>query len=321
MEIHQILFANNPADLLSIEKTFILQHPDYTVCFKRYFLSSRAQLSELKSADGVASFVIQPVLGEYSIALWLFLVKDCPVELIWSTNLCSHAKDSALQTREILESYESYLTLKGLRIADNCVRTWFYVDDIDNNYHGVVVGRRENFELQGMTSGSHYLASTGICGGAVEPGTTVQMDALAIKGDFSQHYLYAPDTFCLTHDYGVTFERGVVLDYGGESHILISGTASIDNKGEIVHPGDVSAQTDRMLKNVEALYSEAGCTWNDTKMAIVYLRHAEDYATVYPILTQRLGNSIPMVITHAPVCRPGWLIEMECIAVKDQSSS
>jgi hypothetical protein len=24
----------------------------------------------------------------------------------------------------------------------------------------------------------------------------------------------------------------------------------------------------------------------------------------------------PYVIVHAPVCRPGWLIEMECMAVK-----
>jgi hypothetical protein len=24
----------------------------------------------------------------------------------------------------------------------------------------------------------------------------------------------------------------------------------------------------------------------------------------------------PYVIVHAPVCRPGWLVEMECMAIK-----
>jgi hypothetical protein len=31
-------------------------------------------------------------------------------------------------------------------------------------------------------------------------------------------------------------------------------------------------------------------------------------------------HNIPTVITLAPVCRPTWLIEMECIAVKKASN-
>lgn len=315
MEIHQIISADSSKSLLEAEASFLMRHPDYEVTFRRYFLSSREQKAELGPRPGPVSFVIQPVLGGDVIAVWLYLVKDCPVELLWQTNLCSRLEGPELQTREILQSYEEDLERSGLTIADDCVRTWFYVDDIDVNYHGVVVGRRENFELHGMTRDSHYLASTGIFGSSVEPGTTVQMDALAIRGDFRQRYLYAPDNFCLTHDYGVTFERGVVLEYGGESHVLISGTASIDNKGEIVHPGDVVAQTGRMLDNVESLLDEAGCGWDDVRMMVVYLRNAGDYDAIAPVFECRFGTSMPRVVTHAPVCRPGWLIEMECIAV------
>lgn len=315
MELHQIISAESPEALLKEENAFLSLHPDCEVSFRRYFLSSREQKSLLGPRPGPVSYVIQPVLGGDVIAVWLYLVKDSPVKLIWSTNMFSHQDGPELQTREIFESYEADLERSGLTIADDCVRTWIYVDDIDENYHGVVVGRRDNFETQGMTRDSHYLASTGIFGAAVEPGTTVQMDALAIKGRFSQRYLYAPDNFCLTHDYGVTFERGVVLEYGGESHVLISGTASINNRGEVVHPGDVAAQTGRMLDNVEALLDEAGSDWGDVRMMTVYLRNASDYDTVAPLLESRFGSTIPRVITHAPVCRPGWLIEMECIAV------
>lgn len=317
MEIHNILTGKDLKALQKAEKELLGQYPDCTVTFKRYFLSSREQKEELPAADDASavSFVVQPVLGSDNVAVWLYLTKDCPVELLWSTKLSSRKSGTEAQTREILCTYESELAASGLRMRDNCVRTWFYVDDIDNNYGGVVVGRREKFREMGMTEATHYLASTGIAGGAVEPGTAVQMDALAVSGDFSQHYLYAPANFNPTHEYGVTFERGVVLEYGGEDHILISGTASIDNKGNVVYPGDVAAQAGRMLENVEALLREASSGWDDVKMAVVYLRNAADYDVVEPILRERFQSRIPFVITHAPVCRPGWLIEMECIAV------
>lgn len=314
-EIHNIICAADIPSLLEKEASFIASHPDYTISFKRYFLSSRDQKAGIVPVDGDVSFVIQPVLGENRVAVWIFLTKDYPVEFLWHTNLCSASGDSEGQTEDILRTYEKELADAGLNISDHCVRTWFYVDDIDDNYSGVVTGRKKNFELQGMTKDTHYLASTGIGGGSVVEGTTVQMDALAIKGAFRQHYLYAPQNFNPTHEYGVTFERGVVVEYGGESHILISGTASINNKGEIVHPGDPLAQTLHMLKNVEALLDEAGSGWNDVRMAVVYLRNAEDYGAVSPALKERFGTKIPYVITLAPVCRPGWLIEMECISV------
>ena len=314
MEIHKIISSSDIRLLLEAEAGFIAEHPGFEVCFRRYFLSSAEQVEMLGDRGRNTSLVIQPVLGEDRVAVWIYLTKDCPVTLLWHTNLCSTIEGPESQTREILENYERELEAYGLNISDNCIRTWFYVDDIDNNYPGVVVGRRENFEKQGMTASTHYLASTGINGWAVKKGTSVQMDALAIKGDFSQRYLYAPDNFNPTHEYGVTFERGTVVEYGGESHIFISGTASIDNRGRIVHPGDVAAQTLRMWDNVEALLHEAGCGWEEVRMMVVYLRNAEDYGTVEPLFSRRFGPDIPYVITHAPVCRPGWLIEMECIA-------
>ena len=47
---------------------------------------------------------------------------------------------------------------------------------------------------------------------------------------------------------------------------------------------------------------------------IVYLRDIADYATVKSLYDMRFPNK-PKVFVHAPVCRPGWLIEMECVAI------
>ena len=128
-------------------------------------------------------------------------------------------------------------------------------------------------------------------------------------------FLYAPTHLNPTYEYGVTFERGTVVEFGDRSHAYISGTASINNKGEVVHVGDIKAQTYRMMENVNALLTEGNFSEGDIAQIIVYLRDLCDYDRVKRIISARYPQT-PIVYTLAPVCRPEWLIEMECIAIK-----
>jgi enamine deaminase RidA (YjgF/YER057c/UK114 family) len=143
------------------------------------------------------------------------------------------------------------------------------------------------------------------------------MDNYAIAGISPEqvHYLYASTHLNRTSDYGVSFERGTTVDYGDRRHVFISGTASIDNKGQIVHERDVTLQTQRMWENVGALLAEADCGYDDVTHLIVYLRDMADYGVVSQLFAKRFPDK-PFVIVHASVCRSGWLVEMECMAVK-----
>lgn len=122
-----------------------------------------------------------------------------------------------------------------------------------------------------------------------------------------------------THEYGVTFERGTAIHYGDREHVIISGTASINNKGEVMYPGDIEKQTLRMWENVETLLNEASCTFDDVMQIIVYLRDISDYQIVKALFDRKFPQT-PWIITLAPVCRPQWLIEMECVAVKCENN-
>ena len=201
----------------------------------------------------------------------------------------------------------------------NCIRTWFFVRDVDTQYHGLVKARRENFIQQGLTEKTHYISSTGIGGNPADTKSLVQLGTYAITGlePDQQHYLYAPTHLNPTYEYGVTFERGTIVEYGDRDHIFISGTASINNKGEVVHVGDIVQQTKRMWENVEALLKEGGADFQDVMQIIVYLRDTADYEVVKDLFADRFPH-IPTIITLAPVCRPTWLVEMECIAVKER---
>ena len=112
----------------------------------------------------------------------------------------------------------------------------------------MVKARNEVFVTQNLTDKTHFIASTGIAGRHANPNVFVQLDAYAVDGVEPDqiHYLYAPTHLNPTYEYGVSFERGTYVDYGDRRQVFISGTASINNKGEIMYPGDVCKQTERM---------------------------------------------------------------------------
>ena len=193
--------------------------------------------------------------------------------------------------------------------------------DVDTQYAGMVKARKDNFTEQGLTQDTHYIASTGIGGLPADTRALVQMGTYALVGfcPEQQRYLYAPTHLNPTYEYGVTFERGTCMEYGDRAHVFISGTASIDNKGNVLYVGDIVRQTQRMWENVETLLAEADTSFSDVMHIVVYLRDTADYATVQRMFAERYPN-IPTVIALAPVCRPTWLIEMECIAAKQRDN-
>ena len=304
--------------------------------FKRYFLSDAAnQADEVIVADVTdcaKSIIQQPPLDGTKIALWAYLMTNVQTGIsksglyevrhgafrhLWNGSAHNMAANSEYQTRLLFNEYNMQLIQEGCTLEANCIRTWFFVNDVDLNYGGMVRARNQFFFTQGLTVNTHFIASTGIGGRQQDPNVLSQMDNYAIAGVKKEqiHYLYAPTHLNRTSDYGVSFERGTLVNYADRRHVFISGTASINNKGEVMYPKDIVRQTRRMWENVEALLAEADCNFNDVAEMVVYLRDPADYALVSELYQARFPEK-PYVIVHAPVCRPGWLIEMECMAVK-----
>lgn len=317
--------------------------PDSAV-FRRYFCSDLAnQVAALEAqplsarSHGRAcaiSWVGQAPPPPYKVALWAWHVVDPQnsperrghrrqlslrrgsLTHHWSTGLTApDAPTSEAQTRAVLERYERDLAPAGWTVPDHLVRTWFFVQHIDRNYEGLVTARREFFARHGLLPETHYVASTGIEGGSPDAAALVTLDAYAIGGLRPEQvtYLQALDHLSPTHLYGVTFERGTAIDYRDRRQVIISGTASIDSSGRIAHPGDVQRQLGRTLENVEALLRNAGAGLRDVLAMIVYVRDPADHATAWQQLIEHCGQ-MPTVLVTAPVCRPGWLIEVECLA-------
>ena len=328
-------FETQYMNLKNALNAFITEKGCARPVFMRWFLSDSANQQETVEKDefGCAvSIVEQPPLDGTKINLWVWLAENAEARKsnglwetdfagarhIWTAKAYRTEGDSEAQTAEMFKDYSTMLEERGCSLKDNCIRTWLFVQNIDVNYKGVVKGRREYFTEKGLTADTHYIASTGIAGRVAAAESKVIMDTYAVEGisEGQIRFLKGASHLNPTHEYGVTFERGTSMDHADRRHVFISGTASINNKGEVVHTGDITGQTSRMIENIGILLKEAECGFEDIAQLIVYLRDISDYKRVTEIIKEQFPAH-PKTFLWAPVCRPGWLVEMECIAIKE----
>lgn len=323
-----------------------------TAVFRRFFCSDlqnqSAILEKLRFSNHLnagepcaVSLVCQPPGPPSKISLWAYHVRNAAGTLDkipennslsfrrgilthhWTTGVtCQTADTPYAQTLGIFEKYEKFLQAHGISLADNVIRTWFFIQNIDVNYRGFVSARKEFFAAHGLTEKTHFIASTGVQGSHSDLNAKVAMDACAISGlsPGQVRFLAAPEHLSSTSVYGVTFERGTSIDYRDRKHVIISGTASIDGKGDILYQGNVLRQLDRTIENIEVLLKQAGAALKDMASFIAYVRDPVDYAVISQQMQERFGD-VPVITVLAPVCRPGWLVEAEGIAVIPSSNS
>ena len=290
--------------------------------FVRFFLSdAQNQIDALRKVLGTrplyaslaVSIVEQPPLDGCRIAALVQTASEKKTSLFHSLRLTEEeaaGNDSYAQSRLLFEQYLALIRPLGLEMKTHCVRTWIYVRDIDSNYAGLVKARNDVFAEEGLSHDTHYIASTGI-GGATEGRNAVVAIDFLTRPDIRESdktYLKALSHLSPTHDYGVAFERGVRLSDG---QIFISGTASIDSRGKVLHEGDVVAQTDRLLENISELLREGGSSLDQVPYFVIYLRDISDYPVIDAYMQERFP-AVPRILLEARVCRPSWLIEMEC---------
>ena len=311
-----------------------------TLQYCKVFLSdAQNQIKELEDSLLYQEFlngtnltiVEQTPLNGSKVSLLIKTTDDATPILFHSLRLTEEeakGKDSYEQTCLLFDRYLKTIEGTDMTMERNLVRTWIYVTNIDVNYQGVVEARNDIFAQEGLTADTHYIASTGIGGATPVRHAAVAIDFLTVPNikEEDKKYLQALEHLNPTHEYGVAFERGTQLTLpthplhpeGSQQfkqQFFISGTASIDKNGDVVYEGDIVRQTGRLLENIGALLKDGDATMNDIRYFIIYLRDITDYHTV-EILMNQFYPLIPHIIVEAKVCRPGWLIEMECIAEK-----
>ena len=118
----------------------------------------------------------------------------------------------------------------------------------------------------------------------------------------------------------VSFVRGMRVELDNCVMLLISGTASVNENGESIHPGNVKAQTLRALTNIKALLESEGADWHDVVRTSCYLADFRTYDEFNEVRNEfyeeeRLDPVPASTCIEARICRPELLVEIEATAM------
>ena len=98
--------------------------------------------------------------------------------------------------------------------------------------------------------------------------------------------------------------------------VFTAGQIALDPAtGQIVQ-GDVTAQTERVMRNLAAVLEAAGVSWKDVAKTTVYLQDMADFPRVNEVYGRMIGEARPARSTVQVAGLPrGVLVEIDAIAV------
>jgi enamine deaminase RidA (YjgF/YER057c/UK114 family) len=99
--------------------------------------------------------------------------------------------------------------------------------------------------------------------------------------------------------------------------LVCSGQDAVDAEGNPQHPGDMAAQLELALDNLEAVLAAAKMTLADVVRLNVYTTDVDELFKLFPRLTARFGNSrfATTVLGVAQLPAPQLLVLLEATAV------
>ncbi|MCC7264494.1 MAG: hypothetical protein IT369_18435 [Candidatus Latescibacteria bacterium] len=265
-------------------------------------------------ANGADPLVVRPLHAELGAGAGR-VVSYRDYDHYFLHNITGEGADFTAQAGDIFGRAAAALNQEELRFADT-IRTWIYLPHMERDYGALNTVRSAFFTRHGV---QRLPASTGIEAGVWPPGRDMSMDLYTLRAARSPRVeVLSARTMNEAPTYGSAFSRGIAVTREDRRVVYVSGTASIDETGEVMHVGDIEGQVHRMLSNVEQVLANAGGSLGDVVRATTYLKNAADAETLTRIYNQRgMPRDIPHTICRAAVCRPTWLVEVEVAAIFD----
>lgn len=217
------------------------------------------------------------------------------------------------QCAGLFEQLGTVLRVHSIPVSQ-LVRTWIYLRDLADDYEELNHVRNAAFADWGVR---RLPASTGIEGGTSPIRWRCAADAYAVWGEGPLDIsVMHGDTLGEANDYGAAFSRGLRVERSDRTVLYVSGTASIDQRGDVVHGGDARGQSHRMLDNIEALLHAQGAGLSDVVSAVTYLK-SRSYLPLFEEVFRERGVPADMInsFVEADVCRAEWLCEIELTAM------
>jgi chorismate lyase / 3-hydroxybenzoate synthase len=205
------------------------------------------------------------------------------------------------------------------------VRIWNIVEDINRVEHGLeryrqfCLGRHDAYVRRDPDLAERFPAASAVgarAGGLTVYGIAARAPGLPIENPNQMSAYRYPSRY---GPRSPSFSRALVKEWPecGLANLYISGTASITGH-ETRHAGDLRAQVEQTIDNLETVVAEAGrktgrrfAFGNPGTLMKAYVRRPEDLPAIRACVAERLGADVEVLYLRADVCREALLVEID----------
>jgi enamine deaminase RidA (YjgF/YER057c/UK114 family) len=110
----------------------------------------------------------------------------------------------------------------------------------------------------------------------------------------------------------------IAITKGNGKTIYIGGQDAINAKGEIIGKGDLAAQTQQVMQNLQTALSASGATFDNLVKLSIYMVHGQNISSGFEVSQKYFGKlknppTISVLIV-AGLANPDFLVEIDAIA-------
>jgi reactive intermediate/imine deaminase len=123
-----------------------------------------------------------------------------------------------------------------------------------------------------------------------------------------------PDT---VHTPVGNYSHAVRIESADAVWIWISGQVALDHDGNLVGEGDMAAQTDAVMRNLEAVLAGNGATFHHVVKVTTFVTDISRLAEVREVRGRYMQGDPPAstLVEVSALAMPGLLLEVEAVAV------
>lgn len=114
------------------------------------------------------------------------------------------------------------------------------------------------------------------------------------------------------------YSQGIKVPLLGADLIFVSGQVAMDEKGNVVGPGDAQKQTECIFENIKKVLAEAGASMADVVKAQIFVTDINDFPQVSTVRNRYFDQNKPVstLVEVGRLVKEEFCVEIEVIAVR-----
>lgn len=114
------------------------------------------------------------------------------------------------------------------------------------------------------------------------------------------------------------YSPGLLVEHGGAKTLYVTGQLAVDPVGQVVAPGDASAQTEYVFTLIGAVLEAAGMGFGDVVKVQTFLTNMADFEKFRPIRDRHFAATRPAstLLEVKGLARAGCCVEVEVVACR-----